>query len=154
MLANHDKAPTKTPTEAQTEAPTKAQTKAQSRCGGGVISVPPQIVEYPACPPGEDVLADVGKGDHGQIHTPQCDPINEVIVLLIYGETNHSDAIIITIVITVITVIIGSNSPSMMFMVHLPAGVPLIESQPQSRSIHHRWHISPPPHTGQSRSLW
>ena len=84
MLANHDKAPTKTPTKAQTKTPTKTPTKAQtktptkaqtktqtesqtesqSRCGGGVISVPPQIVEYPACPPGEDVLADVGKGDH------------------------------------------------------------------------------------------
>ena len=54
-------APTKTPTKTQTEAPTKTP----SRCGGGVISVPPQIVEYPACPPGEDVLADIGnKGDH------------------------------------------------------------------------------------------
>jgi len=92
LLANHDKAPTKAqtktptkaPTKTQTEAPTKTQTKtqtetptktptkaqtetpteSQSRCGGGFISVPPQIVEYPACPPGEDVLADVGKGDH------------------------------------------------------------------------------------------
>jgi len=88
LLANHDKAPTKAqtktptkaptktqteaPTKTPTEAPTKTQTKtqtetpteSQSRCGGGVISVPPQIVEYPACPPGEDVLADVGKGDH------------------------------------------------------------------------------------------
>jgi hypothetical protein len=39
------KAPTEAPTEAPTKAPTKAQTKtptkAQSRCGGGVISVPP-----------------------------------------------------------------------------------------------------------------
>jgi len=41
LLANHDKTPTKTPTKAQTKTQTNASTKAQSRCGGGVISVPP-----------------------------------------------------------------------------------------------------------------